>query len=504
MKIAINANEHFWGGQIDQGVNMPYAPGVTHDLHNTLDNQVNYLLLSDQGRVIWSEKPFAFTVQADHVEAGGDGEICVHLAGDTLRDACIWAQKNVYPARQGMMPAALVEAPQFNTWIELIYLQNQEGILQYARDIVKNGYPAGVLMIDDSWQRAHGIWEFRRDRFPDPKAMMDELHALGFKVMLWVSPFVSPDTPECLQMRREKLLVRVNEKTPAVIPWWNGFSCVLDLSNPAADKWWMEQLTGLQERYGVDGFKFDAGAPFYYLDEYVYFEPGCSGIKQTQLFSEFAARFAYNELRETLNQPHLACAQRLRDKSPAWQGNGLDTLIPNSLAQSLVGYPFICPDMIGGGEFSHFQGGDLSFLDEEMVVRAAQASALLPMMQYSAAPWRVLSRENARLCLEAALLHQRFAPYILKTLERCLQTGEPVIRPLEYMWPHQGYAGINTQFMLGDKYLVAPALQRGLKRMQVTLPEGWWTADDGQQYLGAQTVEVETPLSRLVWFERKE
>ncbi len=36
------------------------------------------------------------------------------------------------------------------------YLQNQEGVLQYARDIVKNGYPAGVLMIDDIWQVAYG------------------------------------------------------------------------------------------------------------------------------------------------------------------------------------------------------------------------------------------------------------------------------------------------------------------------------------------------------------
>ncbi len=502
MKITTNQGERFWGGQIDLGTQMPYQPGAAHDLHNTCDNQVNYLLLSNQGRVIWSEKPFAFTVCEDCIEVQGDGEICVHQAGDTLREASVYAQRHIYPPKRQMMPAPFFDAPQFNTWIELIYLQNQEGILQYARDIVAHGYPAGVLMIDDSWQRAHGIWEFRRDRFPDPMAMMDELHALGFKVMLWVSPFVSPDTPECLKMRREKLLVRVNEKTPAVIPWWNGFSCVLDLSNPAADAWLMEQLTSLMERYGVDGFKFDAGAPFYYLDEYVYYEPGCSGVKQTQRFTELAARFAYNELRETLNQPHLPCAQRLRDKAPAWQGNGLDTLIPNSLAQSLVGYPFICPDMIGGGEYSHFQSGDLSFLDEEMVVRAAQASAMLPMMQYSVAPWRILSKENAQRCLEAALTHQRFAPYILETLEDCLRTGEAVIRPLEYMWPHQGYERINTQFMLGEKYLVAPVLEKGLTRMAVTLPAGRWIADDGQRYEGGQTVEVATPLDRLVWFER--
>ena len=76
--------------------------------------------------------------------------------------------------------------PQYNTWIELMYDQNEEDILEYARAIIDNGYPPGVLMIDDNWQENYGIWKFSPRRFKDPKGMMDELHAMGFKVMLWV------------------------------------------------------------------------------------------------------------------------------------------------------------------------------------------------------------------------------------------------------------------------------------------------------------------------------
>ena len=71
-----------------------------------------------------------------------------------------------------------------------------------------------------------------------------------------------------------------------------------------------------------------------------------------------------------------------------------------------MGYQFICPDMIGGGEYSVFFGGNPR-LDRELIVRSAQSSALLPMMQFSLAPWRVLDAEENGYCLAAARLHER-------------------------------------------------------------------------------------------------
>jgi len=92
-----------------------------------------------------------------------------------------------------MPPAEFYRVPQYNTWIELMYNQNQEGVLNYARGILANGLPAGIIMIDDTWQEDYGKWNFHPGRFPAPKAMCDELHRLGFKVMLWICPFESMD-----------------------------------------------------------------------------------------------------------------------------------------------------------------------------------------------------------------------------------------------------------------------------------------------------------------------
>lgn len=79
---------------------------------------------------------------------------------------------------------------------------------------------------------------------------------------------------------------------------------------------------------------------------------------------------------------------QLRDKAHNWQD--LQTWVPNLVAAGLLGYQFTCPDMIGGGEFTSFI--DNAKLDQDLFVRSAQIHALMPMMQFSASPWRVLDR----------------------------------------------------------------------------------------------------------------
>ena len=499
--IELKKGELLWGGRVHEGTKMPYAPGFTADLHQPLGNQENFLLLSNMGRVIYSDRPFVFTVGEDKVFIEPDGEVIERQAGTTLREAYLYAMNTFYPQQAEHVEEELFRAPQFNTWIELIYNQNQKDILAYAERIAAEGFPRGVLMIDDNWQEDYGVWRFHEGRFPDPKGMMDRLHELGFKVMLWVCPFVSPDCLTFREMERDGLFVRRADGEVHIAHWWNGYSAVLDLTRPADRDWFKAQMDYLQNTYGVDGFKFDAGGPDYYPDDCKYHVPGASSWRQTQQFTLFAAQYPFSELRETCNQPQYAAAERLCDKTHSWTKNGLATLIPNSIAQSIMGYQMICPDMIGGGEYANMTE-NADRLDQELIVRSTQASALLPMMQFSAAPWRILNKDNYACCMKAVDLHTRFADYIVRTVEASLTSREPVVQPLEYAFPHQGLAHVTQQFMLGEKLMVAPVMEKGAKTMKVTLPEGRWTADDGQVYQGGREIEIATPIDRLPFFTR--
>ena len=72
---------------------------------------------------------------------------------------------------------------------------------------------------------------------------------------------------------------------------------------------------------------------------------------------------------------------RLPDKGNTW--SEVQRLVPDMLAAGILGYPFICPDMIGGGSWVAYLPGSKTPYDKELFIRSAQVHALCPMMQFS-------------------------------------------------------------------------------------------------------------------------
>ncbi|RZO88069.1 MAG: glycoside hydrolase [Kiritimatiellaceae bacterium] len=503
--------EYWWAGLSSRGYQTPYdaTSKATHDLWgDNKGNQAQPLLLSSKGRYIWSEQPIKYVFnQGTLTVTTREGKIDAGKEGANLRDVFEYVSKTYFPSDGNIPDELLFTHPQYNTWIELMYDQNEEDILAYAQAIIDQGYPPGVLMIDDNWQEDYGTWEFSPRRFQDPKGMIDKLHAMGFKVMMWMCPFVSADSADFRQLAQEGLLILDPQKTQnilwantknkaAVIRWWNGASACLDLSNPKAQAWFKEELDYLVEEYGVDGFKFDAGDARFYTEGVVSWQQDITPNDHTQFFAEFGLNYPLNEYRASWKMAGLPLAQRLRDKGHRWED--LAKLIPDQMSQSVMGYAYTCPDMIGGGEYRSFLNGDV--IDEELIVRSAQIHALMPMMQFSVAPWRILSKENQQICLQMAHLHLQMGDYILQLAREASQTGEPIVKPMALAFPDDGYETINDQFVLGDNIIVAPVVEKGVRSREVILPKGNWTADDGQVYTGGKTIQIRVPLDRLPYF----
>ena len=487
---------------------MPLSEGYEADVRAYLyGNQVQPLLLSTAGRGIWCPEgfSFSFTDGVLHLTNAG-AEIDTFSSGSTLKSAYLHASDTYFPPSGELPDELLFAEPQYNTWIELQYNQNQADILRYAHDIIDNGLPPGVLMIDDNWQENYGKWDFHPGRFPDPAAMMRELHDLGFKVMLWVCPFVSPDSDVFRAQTAEGIFLLTADTTkkfrghrrPQMVNWWNGVSAVLDLSNPRAKSWFQGRLDYLQETYGVDGFKLDAGDAEFYVDGIPH-AAGTSPNEQARLFAEVGLRYPLNEYRACFKMGGQPLVQRLRDKSHSWAD--LQKLVPQMITSGLAGYYFSCPDMIGGGEFTSFAPG--ADLDEELIIRSAQVHALMPMMQFSVAPWRILDAAGFAAVREAVALRSRFKDLILTTARASAASGEPILRPLEYNYPGRGFAEVTDQFMIGETLLVAPVIEPGARRRAVVLPPGRWRGADGTVHEGGRTVEVAAGLNTLPYFVRE-
>ena len=515
-RFPIRDDEYWWGGTtITKYCPLSAKSEYHQDFRMSGHNQTATFFVSTLGRYIWSDEPFKVDVTNGEFLIEG-GKVDLVEAGSCLRDAYRAAQAAHFPCDGAELPEAFFRGAQYNTWMEMTYYPTQEKVLAYAHEWIDRGYEPGVFIIDEGWHQptAYGFWEFDFARFPDPKGMIDELHGLGYTVMLWVVPYVVPNGPAYVrtistqagtpQDVADHTFMRNKEGKVALIPWWNGYSALLDMTNPYDVKFMDDQLRHLMKDYGVDGFKFDGGTPSNFMSRSVVngeFATDKTFAELNRAWNEFGRRYAFHEYKDTYCGGGRNVIQRLHDRAPKWTDGGIDDLIPCALTAGMIGHPFICPDMVGGGLWAYRFKPDFT-LDPEVFVRSAECSALFPMMQFSWAPWDAVDEEKAAICLEAAKLHSRMAPEILALVKEAQVTGEPILRSLEYNDPHQGYAAVVDEFMLGEDILVAPVVTKGTFEREVLFPAGRWTDEAGNVYEGNTAAVLPAPLDTLLWFRR--
>ncbi len=514
-QIKMLEGECFWGGSALDGCHQPFdkSSDFKADYTRFCGIQTMPMLLSNMGRYIWSEDPFSIEVKNGVITIIGGDSITVENAGATLKDAYLGAMKRFFPFDGKHLPEKFFTTAQYNTWMEFTYHPTQEGVLNYARAIVENGFEPGILIIDEGWHRRYGDWEFDSAKFPDPKKMTDELHTLGFTVMLWVVPTVTSDSL-LFQRHAEPLLnmdphahetfTRDGEGKVLITHWWNGYSAVLDMRREVDRNFLDSQLRHLMQDYGIDGFKFDGGSVNMYHPANVVnktLPEGYDAHEMNIAWNEFGRRYEYHEYKDSYRSGGKNCIQRLQDRGHSWDGDGINTVIPCTLMQGLLGTPFTCPDMIGGGEWTYAADPTLT-IDEELFVRMAEVSALCPMMQFSWAPWRALSKENLETVRSMAKLHREISPEILELVRKSETSGEPIVRPLEYNDPRRGYEKIHDEFMLGEDILVCPVVTKNTFEREVTFPSGMWQDSNGNIYKGGTKETLKAPLDTLLWFRR--
>jgi alpha-glucosidase (family GH31 glycosyl hydrolase) len=99
-------------------------------------------------------------------------------------------------------------------------------------------------------------------------------------------------------------------------------------------------------------------------------------------------------------------------------------------------------------------------------------------------------------------LRVKLGPDILELARNAARTGEPMMRYMAYVFPEEGFETVMDQYMLGDKYLVAPVMTKGVTARKVKFPRGVWRSDDGTTVTGPCEIEVPAPLSKLLWYAR--
>lgn len=311
-------------------------------------------------------------------------------------------------------------------------------------------------------------------KFPAPKAMSDEIHAMGYDFGIWVTLWINTDADNFAHAAEHGYLLRsqTDPGQPGLVTWWNGTAGIVDLANPDARAWYVGNLRSVQQTYGVDGFKFDTR----FFDETCAPYPGYTALDYialgAQLCDQFDLQGAGVRIHWTGSQKYGFVTRQV-DKGTSW--GSLRAAVAQSLAISTVGYPFVETDMIGGS-LSQTPPA------KEVLVRWAQAASLMPLMYSSTSPLgvsnaagsRPYDQETVDLYTAAVTTHQRLAPYIGAQVRRAVRTGEPIMKPLFFNHPEdRATYTIDDQWLLGDSLLAAPVLG-DQKRRNIHLPPGRW------------------------------
>ena len=211
-----------------------------------------------------------------------------------------------------------------------------------------------------------------------------------------------------------------------------------------------------------------------------------------------------NEYRTVWQLAGRPLAQRLQDKGNGW--HDLKQCVSDILACGVMGYSFCCPDMIGGGQWTVFHGDAIKKVNFKVIARSAQMQALMPLMQFSLNPWRVMTKAEDKKYLDAiskaAKIRAKYADKILKLAKASAKTGEPIAAHMEYAFPGNGFEKIRDQWALGKDMIVAPVLSQSDAR-EVRLPSGTWRDDLGVCHTGPITLNLKkVPIDRLPYYEK--
>jgi alpha-glucosidase (family GH31 glycosyl hydrolase) len=215
------------------------------------------------------------------------------------------------------------------------------------------------LEIDDFWETAYGNLEFDLAKFPDFANLTATLkYEFGFDTTLWMHPFTNlgiGSFEKLVNISQQGLVVRsVDGLRPALTSWWDspdGAAVILDVTNPNATEYFRERLTSIQTNDGVSSFKFDAGELFWLPKQFALSDQSLtSPVEYTEKYARLSASFGSKiEVRVGARTQDLPVFVRMLDKDSNWTvgTNGLESLVTTALTMSILGYPFILPDMIG-------------------------------------------------------------------------------------------------------------------------------------------------------------
>ena len=365
----------------------------------------------------------------------------------------------------------------------------------------------GTGFTPSGWNTYNGEFAWNPANFPDPRKMIDELHAQHFKVVLHT----------VLEGRR--LAGAVGDPcTAAPLP-----------SGRTPDRRWPDdRQVGCY--WPVHKSLYDAGIDGWWPDQGDGLDAP-SRLARNRMYWEGPQQWRPNERPFALHRNGHAGMQRFAaflwsgDVYSTWET--LKTHVPVAVNAGLTGIPYWGTDIGGFVPTKEYTG--------ELHVRWFQFGAFCPLFRAHGRTWRLRlpwgwntgelghneianytggaanpdaselrNAEVEPICRKYLELRYRLMPYLYSAVREACDTGLPIMRAMWLHYPDDAAAvARGDQYLWGRDLLVAPVVEKGATARRLYLPRGgWYDFWTEEKVAGGREVSRPVDLATLPLYAR--
>lgn len=391
-------------------------------------------------------------------------------------------------------------------------------VLTTAKTFRDKKIPADVMYFDIHYMDQYKIFTWNKERFPNPKRMLDEMDRLGFKSVVIVDPGIKVEKgyPSYEEGVKQNLFIKYPDGSDFIASVWPGRCHFPDFTNPQTREWWGQSFKGYIAD-GIDGFWNDMNEPASWGQKVPDLLEGYyEGVKANHrrwhnIYGMQMSRATYEGTRKLLGNKRPLILTRaayagIQRYSAIWTGDNraddesmlLGVRLVNSLG--LSGMPNAGYDVGGfGGEcntntFARWIsiGAFCPFFRNHKMIDAKDSE-----------PWSYGERVE-EIAKNYISLRYKLMPYLYSAFYEAHTSALPVARSLaiNYTFDPKIYdTRYQNQYFFGNGLMVVP-VTGPTTITKAYLPGGsnWYDWYNDEQHEGGQEIFAETPLEKIPVF----
>ena len=367
----------------------------------------------------------------------------------------------------------------FGLWLSTSFLTDydEQTVSHFVDGMRERDIPLSVVHFDCYWMKPLQWCDFEwdRDAFPEPEAMLARLGDRGLRRSVWINPYLGQRSPLFAEAAEAGYLVRRADGSVWQWDMWVAGMGLVDFTNPAAREWFAQKIRVLLAS-GVDAVKTDFGER---IPVDVVWHDGSDPFLMHNYYTHLYNRTVFDEVRRQRGEGEAVLFARSAtaggQQFPVhWGGDCESTWA--SMAESLRGG--LSLGLSGFGFWSHdiggFEGTPSATLFKRWVAFGLLSShSRLHGSESYRVPWH-FDDEAVAVTRDFARLKNSLMPYLWGAAVEAHERGIPVMRAMLLEFPEDRTCSwLDRQYMLGPDLLVAPVLAED-GWVDVYVPEGTW------------------------------